>query len=49
LASQLLLEGDHSAASIATTLGFSTPSHFGELFQRRFGISPNAYRRAGTR
>ena len=49
LASQMLLESDRSAASIATALGFSTPSHFGELFQRRFGISPNAYRRAGNR
>lgn len=49
LASQMLLESDRSAASIAIALGFSTPSHFGELFQRRFGISPNAYRRAGTR
>jgi AraC-like DNA-binding protein len=49
LASQMLLESDRSAAAIATTLGFSTPSHFGELFQRRFGISPNAYRRAGKR
>jgi AraC-like DNA-binding protein len=49
LASQMLLESDRTAAAIATTLGFSTPSHFGELFQRRFGISPNAYRRAGKR
>jgi AraC-like DNA-binding protein len=49
LASQMLLESDRSAAAIATALGFSTPSHFGELFQRRFGISPNAYRRAGKR
>jgi AraC-like DNA-binding protein len=49
LASQLLLETDRSAAAIATELGFSTPSHFGELFQRRFGMPPKAYRRAGRR
>lgn len=47
LASQMLLETERSAAAIAGELGFSTPSHFGELFQRRFGMSPRAYRRAG--
>ena len=47
LASQQLLESDRSAAAIARDLGFATASHFGELFQRRFGLSPNAYRRAG--
>lgn len=49
LASQLLLESDRSAAAIAEELGFSTPSHFGELFQRRFGVTPNSYRHAGRR
>ena len=49
LASQLLLESDRSAAAIAAGLGFSTPSHFGDLFQRRFGLTPSAYRRAGRR
>ena len=49
LASQLLLESDRSAAAIAAELGFSTPSHFGELFLHRFGMSPAAYRRAGRR
>lgn len=49
LASQWLLESDRSAAAIAEALGFSTPSHFGELFRRRFGMSPDAYRRAGRR
>src|SRR5690606_23608284 len=47
LASQWLLESDRSAAAIAVALGFSTPSHFGELFRQRFGLSPHAYRRAG--
>src|SRR5690606_39104707 len=41
LASQLLLESDRSVAAISESLGFSTPSHFGELFQRRFGATPN--------
>ena len=45
LASQRLLEGDGSVAKIAEDLGFSSPSHFGELFLRRFGMTPAAYRR----
>lgn len=45
LASQRLLDGDRSAAAIAEDLGFSSPSHFGELFLRRFGMTPAAYRR----
>ncbi|MFT4178985.1 MAG: AraC family transcriptional regulator [Thermomonas sp.] len=49
LASQWLLESERSAAAISAELGFSTPSHFGELFRQRFGVSPDAYRRAGRR
>ena len=45
LASQRLLEGSSSAARIAEDLGFSSASHFGELFLRRFGMTPSAYRR----
>ena len=44
LASQRLLEGDCSAATIAGDLGFSSPSHFGEMFLRHFGMTPAAYR-----
>lgn len=47
LASQRLLESDQTIVEIADGLGFSTPSHFGDLFHRRFGMTPNAYRRAG--
>ncbi|MEZ0471074.1 helix-turn-helix transcriptional regulator [Luteimonas salinilitoris] len=46
LASQRLRDSDRSIAAIAESLGFSTPSHFGELFHRRFGTTPAAYRRA---
>lgn len=46
LASRRLLETGQSIAAIAADLGFSTPSHFGELFHRRFGMTPSAYRRA---
>jgi len=45
LASQRLLEDDASVATVATALGFSSPSHFGELFLRRFGVTPAVYRR----
>lgn len=47
LASQRLRDSDRSVAAIAESLGFSTPSHLGELFHRRFGMTPAAYRRAG--
>jgi AraC-like DNA-binding protein len=47
LASRRLLESGHSIAAIAEGLGFATPSHFGELFHRRFGMTPLDYRRAG--
>ncbi|NMW23056.1 helix-turn-helix transcriptional regulator, partial [Rhodanobacter denitrificans] len=47
LASRRLLESGQSVAAIADSLGFSTPSHFGELFHRRFGMTPGDYRRAG--
>ena len=47
LACQRLLESRRSVASIANELGFASPSHFGELFQRRFGVTPHTYRRKG--
>lgn len=46
LASRRLLETTQSIAAIADSLGFATPSHFGELFHRRFGITPGDYRQA---
>jgi AraC-like DNA-binding protein len=47
LASRRLLETEQSVAAIAVDLGFATPSHFGELFLHRFGVTPGEYRRAG--
>lgn len=47
LASQRLLEPGQSIAAIAAGLGFATPSHFGELFLHRFGLTPGEYRRTG--
>lgn len=46
LASRRLLDTTQSIADIATDLGFATPSHFGELFLRRFGVTPGEYRRS---
>ena len=40
---------DPMSARIAADLGFATPSHFGELFLHRFGVTPGEYRRAGRR
>lgn len=47
LAGQRLLETEQSIAAIASGLGFATPSHFGDLFLHRFGMTPGEYRRAG--
>jgi AraC-like DNA-binding protein len=47
LASHRLLETERSIAAIAGELGFATPSHFGDLFLQRFGMTPGEYRRAG--
>ncbi|MBD8871485.1 AraC family transcriptional regulator [Rhodanobacter sp. DHB23] len=47
LAGRRLLETEQSIAGIATSLGFATPSHFGDLFLHRFGMTPGEYRRAG--
>lgn len=47
LARRRLLDTDQSIAAIASELGFATASHFGELFHRRFGMTPGEYRQAG--
>lgn len=47
LASRRLLETGQSIAAIAEDIGFATPSHFGELFLHRFGMTPGEYRRSG--
>jgi len=47
LASRRLLETEQSIAAIAEALGFATPSHFGELFLQRYGVTPGEYRRSG--
>ena len=43
-----LIQGRDPIAHIAQSCGFSTLSHFGEQFRRRYGATPRAFR-AGTR
>jgi len=48
LAAQRLVSGGARIGDIAFDLGFATPAHFAMLFQKRYGVSPRAYR-AGRR
>jgi AraC family transcriptional regulator len=41
-----LLKGDGTLAGIAYACGFSSQSHFGQVFRRETGTSPAAWRRA---
>jgi AraC family transcriptional regulator len=40
----LLMSSATSITEIASSVGFSTPSHFATAFRKRVGISPSAYR-----
>jgi AraC-like DNA-binding protein len=41
----LLAMGEHSVTEVCMEVGFSSLGSFSELFTRRFGSSPSAYRR----
>ncbi|OLO99266.1 AraC family transcriptional regulator [Mycolicibacterium porcinum] len=43
-AKMLLATTSRTVSEIASTVGFSTPSHFANAFRRRVGISPSGYR-----
>ncbi|OBG52212.1 helix-turn-helix transcriptional regulator [Mycolicibacterium fortuitum] len=43
-AKTLLLTTQQTVAEIASSVGFSTPSHFATAFRRRVGICPSIYR-----
>lgn len=43
-AKSLLLTTSQTVAEIASSVGFSTPSHFATAFRRRVGVSPSGYR-----
>jgi len=41
----LLAMGEHSVTEVCMEVGFSSLGSFSDLFNRRFGASPSAYRR----
>ena len=43
-ARRLLRETDESIIQIALDLGYSSPSHFAQVFRRQVGVSPRDYR-----
>ncbi len=43
-ARRLLRETDASIIQIALDLGYSSPSHFAQVFRRAVGVSPRHYR-----
>lgn len=46
-AARMLQYSDYSISQIAQYFGFSSQSYFGSCFQAWYGMSPNAYRKAG--
>jgi AraC-like DNA-binding protein len=44
-ARRLLAAGDHSVTEVCMEVGFSSLGSFSDLFRRRVGTSPSAYRR----
>jgi AraC family transcriptional regulator len=43
-ARRLLRETDKSVIEIGLDVGYTSPSHFAQLFRREVGISPSEYR-----
>lgn len=43
-ARHLLLETDLSIIDIGLDVGYSSPSHFSQVFRREVGVTPSAYR-----
>src|SRR5437660_9628586 len=44
-AKELLAAGDHSVTDVCMEVGFASLGSFSDLFTRRVGVSPSAYRR----
>jgi AraC family transcriptional regulator len=44
-AAEQLVSGDLPLAEIALAAGFADQSHFSNVFRRRTGVSPSAFRR----
>lgn len=47
MASDQLINSTQSVAAIATTLGYASPQHFSKAFRKKFGLSPQQFRREG--
>jgi len=45
LAKRYLLDTQHTAAEIASQLGYATPQHFNNAFKKKFGITPYLVRK----
>ena len=45
-ARQLLRETDQPIISVGMEVGYSSPSHFAQVFRKETGVSPRSYRRA---
>jgi len=45
-ARQLLIETQRSVIDIGLEVGYSSPSHFSQVFRREVGVTPSAYRQA---
>jgi AraC family transcriptional regulator len=43
-ARRLLRETDKSIIAIGLDVGYSSPSHFAQVFKRAVGVSPSDYR-----
>ncbi|WP_187148671.1 helix-turn-helix transcriptional regulator [Methylocella silvestris] len=43
VAKRLLADGEMSVAEVASTMGFSSQSHFGRMFRQITGTTPKRY------
>src|SRR5262249_25169974 len=48
LAADLLLEPDATVGAVARPVGYTSPFTFSTAFKRRYGVSPQAHRRAAA-
>jgi AraC-like DNA-binding protein len=43
-----IVEGEEDLSHLALDLGFSSHSHFSDVFRREFSLTPREFRRAGS-
>jgi AraC-like DNA-binding protein len=49
LARNLLIYSEYSIENIGLYLGFSSQSHFGRVFKKYTGVTPNIYRKRNAK